>query len=203
MFRCALLVTTAFVVVGSLSFAAAQSAAVAQPATAGPGRDRNNDFLCTYGQFDVSLSHSANSAHYQQAWTHVAVPITGRGQTVDGIVVKEGHSANTYGNKFLAGVYSNAASGMPGGLLSGGMGRAPKRCGTVTIPIAPIKLENNKTYWIEEMATLHGHHTDILYWAINPKTKHKAYVQHYSSSSGTQHTSPWTKQSSGPWFRLK
>jgi hypothetical protein len=100
--------------------------------------------------------------------------------------------------------------GFPGKLIAGGIGKAGPSCGKVTISIAPTTLKANTKYWIEENGLYSRNQSstfDFLYWAVNPKEKHKAYVQTYwrksTSTYSSSSTSPWTKQSSGPWFRLK
>jgi hypothetical protein len=215
MFRCGLLLTTAIVVVGTLSFVAAQSAEAARALTAGPLRDRNREFMCSYGSLPVSgySFRSSYSSYFFSGWKDVAVPIVGRGQTVKSITVGEGQSAHTHGAHFSAGIYSDAASGIPGAAIAVGAGKAPKSCGRVNIPIAPTTLRRGTTYWIEETIPLarrsrrdHEDRTNTqVYWAINPHTKHRAYEQHgyYSSASGNASSSPWTEQSAGPYFKLK
>ena len=207
MFRSRLLATTAFVVVGSMSFLVAQSGAVARPVTLGPNRDRNAAFLCTYGAFDVSYFREGRSggSSFYLTWTHVAVPLKGRGQTVSRIIVKEADYARKRA-QFSAGIYGSSAHGKPGNLIAGGTGQAvPGKCSDVTIPITPTKLSEKTNYWLEETVQ----HNYKYSWAVDPATKHKAYLQkHFSSSywnSGGFHssTTPWTKQNSGPWFRLR
>jgi hypothetical protein len=205
MFKSGLLATTAFVVVGSLSFAATQISARA--ANTGATQDRNREFLCTYGQFDVSSYSSWPSSSILRGWTHVAVPIVGRGKTVDRIIVREGSGGHKDGGEFSAGIYSNSPSGLPGRLIAGGTGRPSKHCGHAQVSIAPTRLKWNKAYWVEERVPLQGSKVDD-YWAINPRAANKAYEQsyyYYYSDSGHSYssTSPWTQQSAGPWVNLR
>ena len=210
MFKCSLLATTALIVAGTLSFAAAHSAPPARPLHAGPTRDRNDQFLCTYGQFPVSWQWGGSSASLYSRWEHMAVPITGRGQTVSRILVKEGHPSGTYSANFSAGIYSDTASGLPGRLIAGGTARSNKNCRAVGVPISPTKLERRKRYWIEEQVPLpHWGDVNQAYWATNPKKKHKAYQQTHwfatnsSTGSTTSSTSPWTEMSAGPYAAVR
>jgi hypothetical protein len=212
MFRSGLLVTTAIVIVGTLSFFAAQSAAAARPLNARTGRDRNNEFLCTYGDIMVSHDHFATSGpSFYLSWTHVAVPIKGRGQTVSQIIVMDAleGSASRLRNEFSAGIYSSTLHGKPGNLIAGNIGSAPTTCGKVVFPITPTTLEKNKTYWVEETADQPNRSNKKIDWAVNPKARQNAYVQHHFSSSYVHSqgfhssTTKWEKQHSGPWFMLK
>jgi hypothetical protein len=203
MLRMGLLTSTAMTAV-TLLLSGAPSPAHGQPLSSGSGRDRNHEFLCTYGQFDVFYSHSANSGSgVHTAWTHVAVPVTGHGKLVHRIVVQEGKSSKSVDGKFSAGIYSNTASGLPGNLIAGGAATASSHCTEVGIPINPTKLQDKKTYWIVEQARQQGRVKRKLHWAVNPKTKQKAYVQRYNSSSFQSHTSPWMEQALGPWVKLQ
>ncbi|HEX4158060.1 MAG TPA: hypothetical protein VHY79_06265 [Rhizomicrobium sp.] len=214
MFKNGLLATTAIVVVGTFSFVAAQSAALARPATAGLERDKNREFLCSYGSFAVSgYNFRFSSSYFVSGWTHVAVPIVGRGQTVKSITVGEARGSHTHGAEFTAGIYSNSASGSPGAAISVGRGKAPKSCRRVNVPIAPTTLERGTTYWVEETVALarraKGGFGDRphaqFFWAVNPRTTHKAYVQSgsYSSASNGGFSTSWIAQSQGPYFKLK
>ena len=166
--------------------------------------DANDRFLCTYGAFRVSYYRDANSGSFHETWTHVAVPITGRGKTVSRIVLEEKKNAKSHDGKFSAGIYSNTASGLPGNMIAGGAASATGRCATVEIPISPLQLQAKQTYWIVEQAYQQGNHLprDIS-WVVDPATKRKAYVQRHSSSSASRYTSPWKEQSQGPYVRVK
>jgi hypothetical protein len=138
----------------------------------------------------------------------VAVPITGHGQTVTRIRVIEGESYERY-VPFSTGIYSNTASGFPGKPIAVGSGNAGSNCGPVTISIAPTKLKRQTTYWIEEtVRQVYGYYY-LFYWYADPETIRKAYVQYhtYGYSSGcscsSNYTSPWTKQTKGPYIKLK
>ncbi|HEX4159287.1 MAG TPA: hypothetical protein VHY79_12510 [Rhizomicrobium sp.] len=215
MFRCGLLATTALVIVGSLSFLAAQSAAVARAPTLGPERNRNQEFLCNYGELPVSgFSYYAYSrgSEFFSGWTHVAVPVVGHGQTVRRITVAEGESRSPNGTQFLAGIYSNTASGLPGYPIAVGIAKAPPSCRKVHVQIASTTLEPNTKYWIEETAPRDlpqskrpSHRFTHVYWATDSRTRPKAYVQshYYSSFHSYSYTTPWTRQPVSPFFKLK
>jgi hypothetical protein len=215
MFKKGLLVTTALVVVGSLSFFAAQSATAANPHAVVPERDRNQEFLCDYGGFPVSdYSYRAYSqgSDFFSGWKHVAVPYTGHGQTISRITVAEGVSRQPNHLKFAAGIYSNTASGLPGNAIAVGIGEAPNTCARVNVAIPSTTLEPNTKYWIEETAPLDSPQSKRpprnfihVYWAKSSRTKPRAYVQshYYSSAHSYSYTTPWKKQSGSPYFKLK
>ena len=169
--------------------------------------EANTQFLCNYGGVAVSAHLIGSASSFSSTWTHVAVPIIGHGRTVGRIIVKETPSASTSTAEFRIGIYSNTASG-PGKLLSGGKGNARNNCGKVTVQIRPVTLRRNATYWIEERVRRGvSDMKNEVYWASDPKTKLKAYEQthsayNYFGNSGS-YTSPWTKQTMGPYFKLK
>jgi hypothetical protein len=200
MFKINLQATTAFVVAASLSFLAAQSGAQARPITSHAPRDRNDEFLCTYGQFRVYASQFPNSGGESSYFEYVAVPIAGRGQIVDDITVKEARQDSP---QFLVGIYSDTASHIPGNLISGGHGRAPARCANVEVSIAPTKLERGKTYWVEEGVRFFPKRKQAVYWAIAPHTTLRAYEILVSCSNSINCTGNWQEQSAGPYVRLK
>lgn len=207
MIRNNLFLTTALVVVGSLSTLAIPSAVAARPFAIGPSRDSNEEFLCAYGAFPVSAHYIGSASSYSSTWTRAAVAIIGRGRTVTSITVKEAPSASTSRAQFSAGIYSNTASG-PGKLLSGGTGKARTSCGKVTVQIKPIKLMRNTTYWVEERVQKGvSDQKNEVYWASDPKTKLRSYVQTHNAynyyGNSSSYTSPWTAQSAGPYVRVK
>src|SRR5262249_3278894 len=146
MFKCGLLATTAIVVVGTLSFLAAQSAAQAQPVKPGAGRDRNREFLhtystsdariaCPHGEIDVFRYLDDCCSELYSGLQHVAVPITGEGKIVDRILVQEGiNSSWGSGAGFSVGIYGNTRNGFPGKLIAGGAATARADCGKITVP---------------------------------------------------------------------
>ena len=208
MLKCGLLATTAFVVVGSLSLLASHSWALARSATAGPGRNTNDEFLCAYGYFPVSDRYSASSGTHSSSWTHVAVPVVGRGQTVDRITVREGGGSFPSHSGFSVGIYESNNAGFPGKMIARTGGTTHRKCKRISMQITPTTLEKGKTYWVEETVPFPGFSssTEVL-WAINPKTKLKAYVQtHHHSGCCEGHeyqTSPWMEQSTGPYVQLR
>jgi hypothetical protein len=99
MFKIGLLATTAFVVVGSLSFAAAYARLPVRPLSGKVAtHDRNHEFLCTYGQLSISAFQRSISSSNYSTWTHVAVPVVGHGKTIHQITVKEAQSRYTSGS---------------------------------------------------------------------------------------------------------
>ena len=228
MFRMGLLTSTAMTAVALLL-----SGAVAQAQTDMhiASHDPNTRFLCTYGQFAVT-KFSSNLNFYSgwfSSWQRVAVRVTGHGQTVRSIRVIEAQASQTSNSAFTLGIYSNTASGFPGKAIAVGTGTAGPTCGPVNVSVLPTKLYKNTKYWIEERATTPRCSTPTgagsgadrrkfrptncvssaaFSWEADPKTKRKAYVQSHreTGDSGTvssSYTSPWAKQESGPYLKLK
>jgi hypothetical protein len=200
MFRNGLLATSAMVVVGTLSFLAAQSAAGARPITPGTERDRNNEFLCTYGAFPVSTY--LNSDEFAAAgWRHVAVPITGHGRSVNTITVRGERNGP---DKFFIGLYTNQSSS-PGTLLSSGTGRANNYCDKVTISVAPVQLDRGRTYWVEEWVPWPKRWglSRVVGWVKDPTAERKAYEQYFYSNSSSHYLSPWTELSAGAYVKVR
>lgn len=215
-----LLLTTAFVVVGTLSFLAARSAAVAAPVKIGAARDRNSEFLhtysasgshasCPHGQIDVLAYLDDCCSETYSAWFHVAVPITGTGKTVDRILVEDGVNSSWGSNTtFSVGIHASNRDGFPGKLIVGNTATALPNCGKITVPITPTRLKRKTRYWIEE-AIPAPHRVSSgteVYWQLAPNSRRKAYLQsHYwqeFSSVSQSTTSPWQLQSGAPFFRL-
>ena len=213
MLRINLLLTTAFVVAGSLALHATQDWAIARSATAEPARDRNEEFLGTYGPatgFSISGSSKQTShsgyIHTVRHRQYVEVPIVGKGQTINSIIVKE-WASNASGQPFSATLYSSS------GYVAYGTATAhSKHPSQVVIPIKQTTLKKNTTYWIEETLPYCIHCLNKAFWKANPRTKLRAYVEDWrysaSSSSGGYNwsfssSSPWTLQNSGPFVRVK
>lgn len=206
MFKMGLLTSTALTAI-ALVLSGAPAAAETQTGMSVAGSDTNARFLCDYG-FLVSANSSAASCCRGSGWHHVAVPVTGHGQTVNRIEVDEKRGRRTATATFSAGIYSNTASGFPGKLIAGGTGKISRKnsCARVNISIPPTTLNPKTKYWIEETMHNQKRSESDFYWEPDRYAKRKAYVQyHYYSSgpSGISYTSPWTKQSQGPYFRLK
>jgi hypothetical protein len=210
MFRKNLLATTALIVTASAAAAGAQPVAGADTRMRDSvaSRNVNDEFLCTYGSYPVSLSREADSGgSFYISWTHVAAPIKGHGKTVNQIIVQEaltdGHSRTA--REFSAGIYTDD-HGQPGKLITSGTGALSTHCANVTVKINPTKLARNKTYWVEESTSRKN---ATVFWAINPRAKYTAYVQqHYSSSYWHQQgfhssTTPWNAQPSGTYLKVR
>lgn len=216
MFRMGLLASSAMTAVTLLSGAPGGAYALTDMHVA--DRDANGRFLCTYGGFLVSSYYADDSgSSYYYSWRHVAVPVTGHGQTVRRIKVLEAQGSGTSHSAFTAGIYSNTASGLPGKAIAVGKGKIGPDCGPVGVSIPPTTLQSKQKYWIEERAPIpqdcsrHSsfcHSLAGLDWEADPNTKRKAYVQTYRrflgpAGSSSSSTSPWSKQTKGPWFKLK
>lgn len=199
MFRMGLLASTAMTAVALLLSGA--GAAQVETGMHSASRDPNTRFLCTYGGFSVTdwWASWSGESHWQS--THVAVPITGHGETVSRIRVIEAPGSPSRPD-FSIGIYSDNSRGFPGNPIVVGTGKVGPSCGPVKVSIAPTKLNRNTRYWIVEgiQATLSGYRASV-YWMINPNTKRRAYSR-YISDSGT--TGPWSGPfSSGPYLTLK
>jgi hypothetical protein len=202
MFRRILLVTTALIAasISAVEAQAAPSASRMRESVA--NRDVNDEFLCSYGYFDAYYKSASVSDQAFYSWVHVAVPITGHGKTVSRIIVRD-YQFKRVAHNFSASIYSNTPSGVPGSPIAGGVAAASSKCADITVSIPPVKLENRKKYWVVEEAAP-GLRKNAVLWAINPKSRRRAYEQRYFSSSFTSgYTSPWYEQSAGPYVKVK
>jgi hypothetical protein len=217
MFKMGLLTSSAMTAV-TLLLLGAPTGAYAQTGMHAASRDPNARFLCNYGNVLVSSYYADDSgSSYYYAWRHVAVRVTGHGQAVNRIRVMESQSASTSRSAFTVGVYSNTTSGFPGNVIAVGKGKIGPGCGPVKVSIPRTTLKRNQKYWIEERTSIpqncsqHSsfcHSLAGLSWEAGPNSKRKAYVQthrHYLGPTGSSSssTSPWTKQTTGPFFKLK
>ena len=217
MFRMGLLTSSAMTAI-TLLLSGAPTGVYAQTDMYVGVRDANARFLCTYGSFLVSSYYADDSgSSYYYSRRHVAVSVTGHGQTVRRIKVLEAQSASTSHSAFTVGIYSNTASGLPGKAIAVRKGKIGPGCGPVNVSIPLTTLQRNQKYWIEERTSIPkncSQHSSFchsfagLYWEADPNTKRRAYVQTYRlyygpAGSSSSSTSPWTKQTKGPWFRLE
>src|SRR5215472_11955845 len=112
MFRLGLLTSTAMTAV-TLLLSGAPIGAYAQTDMHAASRDPNTRFLCTYGEFLVSSASAWGWNEHDiprlnsTTWQHVAVPVTGHGQTVSRIRVVESPQYSGFSSPFSAGIYSN------------------------------------------------------------------------------------------------
>ncbi len=209
MFRKGLLFTTALIIAASISVAAAQPAASdgIRMRDSVARRDANEEFLCNYGALSVSHVFTSYSGDTYSKWTHVAVPITGKGKTVQTIVVKEklARYSSLETPMVSAGVYSNTASGLPGKQIAGGSAKIFNNCTKVKVSIPPTKLLKNTRYWIEETLPKPFSATNLATWQDDPHAKQHAYTQShiYSSVYSVSSTTAWTMRAKGPWFRVR
>jgi hypothetical protein len=210
MLRKNLLLTTAFVVAAAMSSLPAP--ALAQPTSNALSRSSNDEFLQTYchGHYISFYGYSsAGDSTLFFGWKLVAVSVTGHGETIDQIVVKDGrlYSSSSTTNSFVVGIFGNTSSGFPGSPLATGTGRARKHgCGKETIAIPEIKLRRGAKYWIEEGARFDFDRPGLDLWKLAPNPRLKTLVQshkkrEYHSSSSS--TTPWTAVTGTPYFRLK
>lgn len=223
MFREILLATTALLAVNTITPSEAHTVIDANAnllAASGaklapslnPGKDRNSEFLCTYGGYEVYTSVSYSYYFYGSAWEHVAVPIKGHGRAVNRIIVENGTSDDHKSRGFNVGIYSNTPSGTPGGLITSATSRANQHCKRIEVPIRDTVLDDGRKYWvIESVSPPHrGRHS--VTWAIDPVARDVAYSQYHklaegggsSSSYHSSFTSPWTRiNGRAPFVRVK
>jgi len=224
MLRTWLLVTTILTVASSASFSSGEAAEIPrdQPrgitmsaaggadnhasalqtlaALGSTGRDRNTEFLCTYG-YKVYNTRNCHSGSCYHAWEHYAVPIRGKGMAVTEIVVTNSPSMGS--PSFTAGIYENA-KGKPGALIVSGTGQARGSCLATKVAIAKTALTAGKRYWVVEdapVATRNG--TNAVRWGYSKRAKHNAYYQHFSSHSGLSGSLTDWLPVSGPAPRVK
>lgn len=212
MLKIRLFMTTALTVVGSMSVAAAQLAEMPEGrsshiaiAAAGsvdspapgtdlrrvfenPGRDRNSEFLCTYG-YRVSHTQEVGSGYRQVHWQEYAAPIIGKGASVSGIFVTDSPSD---GSNFYAGIYTNR-HGEPSQLLAAGKGKAKGSCGLTRVGIPKTFLAAGTKYWIVENSE---RKEGAVSWGYRPNSRRKGLYQYYSFSSSSgyisySYLSPW------------
>src|SRR5262249_5183349 len=131
-------------------------------------------------------------------WTHVAVPVTGHGQTVRHIRVVEAQEPRSSSSKFSIGIYSDV-NGIPGNRIAIGFGNIGQSCGPVSVKIPPTKLKRNTRYWIEEQVQTTQSGLVEVYWVADPDTKRIAYTE--SDSSGFTYS--WSAATIGPYLKLK
>lgn len=224
MFRNLLLVTTALLAVASMTPTEAQNIAGAHAdrmaarhmalEVAHRGHDKNTEFLCTYGGYDVSAGWSSSSETLDSSWKQVAVPIRGHGRAVDTIVVHTGTSDPKGSRQFSAGIYGNTLKDRPGNLIAGGKSRAGQHCGKREIAIPRTVLEDGKKYWVVESVPRptgpRGGARNLVSWGIDPVARDDAYSQYHTfsysyPSSGSSYTSPWRRIKTGraPFVRVR
>jgi len=198
MLKIALMITTALVFVSQSAFALTKS-------PVDRDRDRNAEFLCTYG-FDVTSAHYSISGHrpsesFSSSWKHEATPIKGAGQTIDGIVIADYLEVVGMGRLFEVGIYSNTASNTPGALIAGsGPTSANQKCKVRTVQVPQTTLEKGKKYWIEELTIPgkgRGRDDTSIKWIMRKTGKNNVLYQYhywraYSGGSSVSYTTPWT-----------
>lgn len=201
-----LLTTTFLIIAGSVFFSpgeAGEPHGVAMSAVGGSGdgrsaafgnprRDRNRDFLCTYG-YDVYYRYHIADSWSSIYWQHYAVPIKGRGTSVREIVVTDEPYSHTYSSSFNVGIYSNA-NGHPGSLITGGSGIAKGSCRRTEVAIPNTLLKAGKKYWVVEEAPPHnkgGRFNEVIWGYKSNATRENALYQTFFSSPSSSSLSNW------------
>ena len=157
-----------------------------------PGRDRNRDFLCTYG-YDVYYRYHIYDSWSSIYWQHYAVPIKGRGTLVREIVVTDEPYSHTYSSSFNVGIYSSA-NGHPGSLIAGGSGIAKGSCRRTEVVIPKTLLTAGKKYWVVEDAPPHnkgGRFNEVIWGYKSNATRENALYQTFFSSAFSSSLSDW------------
>lgn len=225
MLRRRLLVTTFLIVVGTVCFAPAHStgdpsrfgtAANAETFPFGASsRDRNSEFLCTYG-YKVSFEHYYGSGSSFLDWVHYAVPIKGNGVSVSEIAVTDSPAVGS--PSFTLGIHKNR-NGRPGKRIATGRGRALGSCQLTTVVLPKTFLAAGETYWIVENAQNYSalpsgprpnadHNptfvSNAVYWGYKPNARHNALYQYCSSECGSASRSDWLPVSGpAPFARVE
>jgi hypothetical protein len=224
MLRSGLLATTFLIVVSTFSLASARAAAISGDWSGGiaivgigseenrastpqprlyfgnPGRDRNGDFLCTYG-YKVYFDAGRESGYSWIDWQHYAVPITGQGVSVTEIIVTDNPAAGS--SSFSVGIYENT-NGRPGNLIAGAKGKAKGSCRLTTVAIARTFLAKGTKYWVEEDAPRRARGTNAVSWGYKPNARQNAYYQYYSANSSSSSLSDWLPVSGpAPFVKVK
>jgi hypothetical protein len=199
-----LLATTILIVVGSVSFSTSEAGGAftgQAPLNFGNhSRDRNSEFLCTYG-YNVFYTAGRESGSSYIYWRQYAVPITGKGTAVTEIIVTD--EPRTGSSSFKVGIYTNSG-GKPGGLIADGHGKAKGSCLLTTATIPKTFLAAGKRYWVVETAPLRSRGTNSVIWGYKPKAKQNAYYQSYSANSSSSSLSDWLPVSGpAPFAQVK
>lgn len=199
-----LLATTILIVVDSVSFSTSEAGGVftgqAPLDFAKPSRDRNTNFLCTYG-YGVFYTAGRESGSSYIYWRQYAVPITGKGTSVTEIIVTD--EPRTGSSSFKVGIYTDSG-GMPGGLIADGHGKAKGSCILTTATIPKTFLAAGKRYWVVETAPLRSRGTNSVSWGYKQKAKQNDYYQSYSANSSSSTLSDWLPVSGpAPFVQVK
>jgi hypothetical protein len=179
------------------------------------GLDANDTFLCDYGGFDIHVMYywdSFNISHpHGYDWTHAAVPVKGKGETVSEIMIAdELVSAPLSGYPVSVAIFSSRHN-QPFKKLVSTSATASSACGT-TISIFPIKLKKGKKYWIVEGLPVDcstnscGVFATVKWFYATTRAHGALYQTHSSCSSRNCHhssTSPWEPITGGtPYVKL-
>jgi len=172
-----------------------------------PGRNRNVQFLNTYGykRYSVSSYLSSESHSIYLGWRVVATPIKGMGSKITRILVEDCPSANS---SFTVGVYTND-HGAPGNVVASGLASAHS-CGWTSATIPPTRLKAGKKYWVVESDPHTGsgfaYFNEVHWIARTTGNQHKALYRYHSAYSSfvlgnnSSYTSPWLQVSGPPPF---
>lgn len=179
-----------------------------------PGRNRNAQFLHTYG-YSVCTYHYYGHSSRASDWQVYAAPIKGTGNKISKIMVKECSSSSS--PNFIVGVYTDD-HGVPGKGIAGGRTSVNSSCGWTSATITPTLLKAGKKYWVVESnpspdpARSSGcggsSSCYAVLWLPRRTGRHNAlyrYHTFYSSSlfgRSNSYTSPWLSVS-GPRPALK
>jgi hypothetical protein len=197
MLRNKLLATTFLIIVGSFSFSPPRAAILSGDPSGGiataavdseesraaalqtrtdfgnHSRDRNREFLCTYGYKVYYGAYYGEGSSFED-WARYAVPIRGKGASVSEIVVTDSPSAGS--SKFRVGIYEDR-KGKPGTRIAAGSGRAQGSCVLTTVVIPKTFLAAGKQYWIEERASRRSPSDpffNAVEWGYKSTAKHNA-----------------------------
>jgi hypothetical protein len=161
--------------------------------------DANKKFLCDHGykvtsDYYYRNSGSGNSELYI-SWVRVAMPITGRGRSVNTVLVAEGPDGNQRGPKFRVDIFTNTASGMPGHVIAHSRTRGARSCSLKEMSIPATFLKADKTYWLVEETPVRYQRTIYNVWDVR---KHgtttimeQRHYEQFDDGSNYSSTTAW------------
>jgi len=142
---------------GMAAIATAGPLPAREVASSGHPLDANQRFLCTYGFSLYTKTWWVSSAHVSKAhkWERAAVPLIGKGRTVNEITVANAPPSSSWssGTGVAVALYSGFR---PYHRLANGLIERVETCSAVKVSILPTKLLKGKKYWIVEKAVTPG-----------------------------------------------
>lgn len=179
--------------------------------------DTNKEFLCNYGYIIHTSAVSYTSSGGRETWVRAAIPVRGRGKTVNEIIVADAPLSAADGSAISVAIYSSGKNGPRRKLAENESVSLSQKCGRVHVPIYPTTLlEKGKRYWIVEKARASASRFSQYFengalWLYD-KTKTQGALQqsgyrNWCSSCHIKHNhyrSPWKPITGGvPFARVR